>query len=401
MAGMSIGAGLLMAATIFTLVRSWTVWGKNALGEVLGHPLFWATLAIFLSSFFSLAGAWISPPMGEAAGGFRELKKLHHFLYPFVTALALLHSSDALERHPFWKLWGGMGIFCAIIAALQFFGGDLFPADWLQHRFFRAAGTTGRFHGQGVMFFHLSFASCLTFVAAAGLARVLWPLKWDRARQRFFWLAVAISGFLAVYFSFSRISLVGLLFVAVVLGFLKKPIWGIVALVLFAAAGAGLFTYSQSLYDRFEHSRAGIHERTLMWESAWEMFKDRPLTGFGFGRSGRYTATYAERILGKPPEFSSHAHNNILDTLAATGLLGLLAFLFWWFVLLISAWRSFVWSGEEPGRDRWLPAAALAAIIAFQVNGLTQVNFWDGKSQHTLMIWAGVVLALSLRRKRA
>jgi MYXO-CTERM domain-containing protein len=34
------------------------------------------------------------------------------------------------------------------------------------------------------------------------------------------------------------------------------------------------------------------------------------------------------------------------------------------------------------------------------VNGLTQVNFWDGKSQHTLMLWAGVVLALAIRRRR-
>ena len=45
------------------------------------------------------------------------------------------------------------------------------------------------------------------------------------------------------------------------------------------------------------------------------------------------------------------------------------------------------------------PAAALAGLLAFQVNGITQVNFWDGKSQHTLMIWAGVVLS-QLKRKQ-
>jgi O-antigen ligase len=99
-------------------------------------------------------------------------------------------------------------------------------------------------------------------------------------------------------------------------------------------------------------------------------------------------------VLGHKPLFSSHAHNNILDVLASTGVFGLIAFLAWWILLWRYLWQSF-W--RSPPELRWLPAACLAAFVAFQVNGLTQVNFFDGKSEHSLMLWAGISLALFYR----
>lgn len=396
MAGMSIGGAIFIAGSAWSLARGWRQWGRRALVEVARGPWAWATFALFVSAFLSLLGAALFPPVGEPLTGFAELKKFHHFLYPPLIALAFLYTADEIERHPFWKFWGGMGIFCGILAVVQFFGAEIFPAPWLESRFFRAVGETGRFHAQGLMFFHLSFAACMTFVAVAGLARLLWPLRWDKAGTRFFWATVTLAGFAGVYFSFSRIALAGLVFVATVLGLLKRPLWGLIGFVLCVGIGTAAWFESSSLRDRFTQSRGSTIERELMWHAAWDMFRDRPLTGFGMGRSGHFTPIYAERILGTKTWFSSHAHNNVLDTLAAMGILGLLSYLFWWGVVLGSAFLSF-----REARDRWLPAAAFAGLLAFQVNGLTQVNFWDGKSQHTLMLWAGVVLALAVRRRRA
>jgi O-antigen ligase len=393
MAGMSIGAGVFLLASVWAIARSPEV--RKSLRQMLSHPLTWATFAFFLVAWASLVAANSSVPLGIPVSGYGELKKFHHFLYPAVVALAFLFTGDALEKHPFWKIWGGMGIFCGLLAVLQFFGADLFPAAWLGSRFFRPVGQTGRFHGQGLMFFHLSFASCMSFVAAAGVARVLWPLRWDGRKEKIFWGLVALVGSFGVYFSYSRIALAGLAVLVAFLCFLKKPLWGALAAVLVVAAGFALWRESPSLRLRFELSTGSNAERILMWESAWKMFEDRPLLGFGFGRSGTYTPAYAEKILGKKPWFTSHAHDNFLDELAANGLLGLLAYLSWWLVLFVSAWKSFL-----AAKEKWLPAAALGAFLVFQVNGLTQVNFWDGKSQHTLMIWAGVTLALALRRIR-
>jgi O-antigen ligase len=395
MAGMSVGGGLFLAASLWSLGRSWKAGAGRRVGEAFRHPISWFSLALFAVSLLSLAWAWISPPLGEPVSGFKELKKFHHFLYPPFIALAFLYTADEMEKHPFWKFWGAMGVFCALLACAQFFGADLFPAAWLESRFFRAVGSTGRFHGQGLMFFHLSFAACLNFVAAAGLARLLWPLKWDGKKERLFWLAVTAAGFLSVFLSYSRIAMAAILVIAAFLFFLKKPVWGVMMAVVLAIASLALWREVPSLRERFEQASGSNAERKLMWESAWDMFEDRPWLGFGFGRSGAYTPVYAEKILGSKPWFTSHAHNNVLDALASTGALGLLAFLGWWGAIFISAWRSF-----RSATEKWLPAAALGAFLAFQVNGLTQVNFWDGKSQHTMMIWAGVVLALSLRRRR-
>ena len=85
--------------------------------------------------------------------------------------------------------------------------------------------------------------------------------------------------------------------------------------------------------------------------------------------------------------------------LAATGAIGFTAFLAWWGFLFWASWRAF---RRAPAHERWLPAAAITGFLAFQVNGLTQVNYWDGKSEHALMLWTGVAVALWIReRKRA
>jgi O-antigen ligase len=393
MAGMSIGGTLFVLCSIFVLAKNWNAVFSIEFRRIAKDPYLWISLGFFLVCLASLISAHLDPPFAEAAKGFREIKKFHYFFYPILISWAFLFLSDSLDRHPFWKFWGGMAIFSGILACLQFFGSALFPEPWLQNRFFRAIGETGRFHGQGLMFFHLSFASCFTFVAALGLAKSLW---WEKTQSgRWFWVAVALAGFFGLFFSYSRTGFLALVAVGVGLCFLKKPLWGLFSSIGFLLLAMVLWFSSPVLQKRFEDNAAGFqHERVLMWESAWAMFKDRPILGFGFGRSGDYTSQYAEKIIGRKPHFSSHPHNNILDALAATGIFGLAAYLLWFGYLFVSSWKSFRF-GNYPA----LAAGAFISLIGFQINGLTQVNFWDGKSQHTLMIFAGLILALEWKRK--
>jgi len=389
MAGMGIGGGLFVLATVFFLgtekkalfTPSWLVY------------YLWPTFLVLVAAFLSLAAAQIWPPLEEASLGFRELKKFHYFLYPPLVAWAFLKLSDRLECHPFWTAWGGMVLFSGLLAILQFFGTDIFPESWLKGRFFRPVGETGRFHGQGLMFFHLSFASSMCFGVAASGARILWPEKWDSRGRKFFWWSVFVAALAGAFFSYSRIALVAIVAILVILGFLKRPALGLIVSGLCLFLGLIIWWQSPSLRARFEQTQSGNWERRLMWSSALDMAAERPLIGFGFGRSGRYTPHFAEKIIGVKTPFSSHAHNNILDTLAATGLIGLLGYLAWFGSLFYWAWVAF---REKPS---WVAAAALAAMVGFQINGFTQVNVWDGKSQHSLMIWAGVIIALHYRAR--
>lgn len=398
MAGMSIGLGLFGAASLWFFAASWKREGKNLLREVFNTPFSWISLALFLASLLSLLVAMAFPVEGSTAGPLlSSLKKYHYFLFPPLFAAAFLEADDTLEKHRFWRPWILFAGLLGVIATIQFFGADLFPEPWLENRFFRAAGRTGRFHGQGLMYFHLSFASCMCFVAATAWARVIFPLRGDSRKQTLYWLAGSLLVTAGVYFSYSRIALAAVALALVALAVMRKPRYGVAAVAVLWAIWMVAWNFSPSLRLRFVDNVAGTVERTRMWRSAWHMFLDRPLTGIGFSRTGELSPWYARNMFTDSNHFTSHAHNNFLDIMAATGSLGTISFLAWWVFLM----GAVVWVFyRSPKEQRWLPAAVFAGFLAFHVNGLTQVNFWDAKSEHTLMIFAGLAIALWLREKR-
>ena len=396
MAGMGIGGGIFLLTSAVLLFRSWKRGGAEMLGYFRSSAWAYLSLAYFLVSLLSLWIANANPLVPEMPMGFAELKKFHYFLYPPLVALALLQSSDELEEHSLWRVWGVVGTLLGLTAIAQFWASEIFPAEWLENRFFRRIGTTPRFHAQGIMYFHLSFASCMSFLAGLGLARALWPRLHDTRSSRALWAGLGFLSMLAVFYSYSRISFFAMAALLAFLCFLKRPLWGVIAALLLVVAGGVAWQKSETLQRRWIDTQVGNQERVLMWESAWTMFRDRPLTGVGFGRTGEHSPAYATRILGYRPQFTSHAHNNVLDALGSTGILGFLCYLLWWGLLFWIAVRAF---RASPSEERWLPAAVLAGFVAFQINGITQINFWDGKSETMLMIWVGIALALSMRMK--
>lgn len=59
--------------------------------------------------------------------------------------------------------------------------------------------------------------------------------------------------------------------------------------------------------------------RTNIWQGAWELFLQRPLTGNGFGVGGRYV--FVTTLAGSGEDWSS-VHNGVLELLTGVGLLG-------------------------------------------------------------------------------
>lgn len=395
MALMGIGSALFLLTSVWVLRQPES--RQSARDFLIGaKPWLLATGLYFGACLLSLIAARFFPVAANGLIGFSELKKFHFFFYPPLIALALNLTAESIEEHPFWKFWLGMGILSALTAITQFFARDLYPESWLDGRFFRQIGMNDHFHGQGFMFFHLSFASCMCFVSAAALARFYWPLRGEVGAKRWRWLGLSVLVFLGTFLSYSRTGAFALVAIVFLLSFLKRPLWGAITLAVAVVLAAGLWQWSPTLQGRWRNNQVGNLERVRMWESAGMMFRDRPITGVGMNRTGEYSPLYATKIFGQRPQFTSHAHNNILDSLASTGLVGFAAFLFWWGVLItgvIAAFRA------APKEERWLPAAALAGFLAFHVNGLTQINFWDGKTQHTLMIWVGISLAIIIRLK--
>ena len=169
-----------------------------------------------------------------------------------------------------------------------------------------------------------------------------------------------------------------------------------VILCCLLAVGAGLAQYppvvqrAQSITDTKNQSN---HERLLIWHSAYEMFKDHPVTGVGLGQ---YKDNYQKKYISpeaKEP-FLSHAHNNFMQMLAENGLIG-----FAGFMTLISCFIGYsfkrFWQEGNP-YALMMCASALALVL----QGLTEYNFGNGAVMKSFWLVQGCLLVLSQNWKK-
>lgn len=162
------------------------------------------------------------------------------------------------------------------------------------------------------------------------------------------------------------------------------------------AVGAGLTQYppvvqrAQSITDTKNQSN---HERLLIWHSAYEMFKDHPVTGVGLGQ---YKDNYQKKYISpeaKEP-LLAHAHNNFMQMLAENGLIG-----FAGFMTLISCFIGYsfkrFWQEGNP-YALMMCASALALVL----QGLTEYNFGNGAVMKSFWLVQGCLLVLSQNWKK-
>jgi O-antigen ligase len=118
-------------------------------------------------------------------------------------------------------------------------------------------------------------------------------------------------------------------------------------------------------------------ERLLLWESAGKMFYDHPLVGIGFGQFKELYQSQYISPLAKEPNLP-HAHNNFMQFLAETGIVGLTGFIYlFWTVLR----KSYTLYAAKLGEDIFL--AIFLSTIGLLVQGMTEYDFGDIQVMHT------------------
>lgn len=80
-----------------------------------------------------------------------------------------------------------------------------------------------------------------------------------------------------------------------------------------------------------------IVERLAHWQAAYYMANDQPFTGVGLGN---YEFMYAQYGIPSWPRPLGHAHNDYLNILAETGMIGLTAYLTAWAAILVWTLRA-------------------------------------------------------------
>jgi O-antigen ligase len=220
-------------------------------------------------------------------------------------------------------------------------------------------------------------------------------------RFRLLYLAAAGVNLLALVYAENRSTVIGLAFGAVTgsvifaaLHSAPRRRWiapavtlGLAFLVASVSAGIRAFPSSPLargapivLQRLAATNPAGMDEsRTMQWSAAIDGFKDRPLLGYGLENHNLvWSAHFDPGIYRSDTDVFDRTHNQYLELLATTGLIGTLTFLGIWLAIAVTLIRAY--------RDERLSAASIAILSGLQVAYAIYLFFWFVDLNST-MLW--------------
>ncbi len=119
------------------------------------------------------------------------------------------------------------------------------------------------------------------------------------------------------------------------------------------------------------------------WKSVPSMVKDYFLLGSGPGTFGTIYSKY-RLLLGRETQM---AHNNYLQVLVETGVVGLLAFLWIWIRFLKRGYKLII-IGEE---DRILILGCFAGVIGFMIHSFVDFGFYVPGITMIVLVFLGLI----------
>lgn len=154
-------------------------------------------------------------------------------------------------------------------------------------------------------------------------------------------------------------------------------------LLLLCCLGVALMSFKDPNFIQTQIVRRGSNqERIGCWLGALAALKEKPILGYGYLNYEPHSQEIKQKYHLPEADFGGHAHNDLLEILATSGILGGLFFLGW-----IIFWFKEVWARKDLVTQLVIPI-----VFGFLASGLTQVTFNDGENAFFLML----VYALSL-----
>jgi O-antigen ligase len=235
---------------------------------------------------------------------------------------------------------------------------------------------------QGTLGHYMTYSGLLMLVIGVALARVLFGLG-ERT-----WAALVMPALaVAVALSFTRSAAVGACAAAGLLLALKDfrllAVLPVVAAVFFAAAPGKVAARMTSMFNQQDATR---RDRVAMLREGQHMIQAHPLTGVGPNMVLRVYPEY--RDADAVEKLNPHLHNVPLQIAAERGLPALGIWLWFLGTLALDLGRLF-----HAGRQRFLAAAALAAIASMLAAGLFEYNFGDSEFLMLFLIIATLPFA--------
>ncbi|EGI77380.1 membrane spanning protein involved in lipopolysaccharide biosynthesis [Hylemonella gracilis ATCC 19624] len=317
----------------------------------------------------------------------------NYWQYVFILVLSVLALATVTQANPIGLLWGL--VVAALLAAWHGF------YDTVIQGMPRASGLSGF----PIRFGNWSMIIAMLLVLFSALSTQM------RVRSRICLLALAMLAMFASMASGSRSSLLPLpLLIAMLLIFRKDRFhrWILVIGLMGTILSGVILLNSDTLQQKLRLTEivqdiqqvkknnfdTSIGARFGMWEAAWQMFLRHPFIGIGI--TG-YQPELKEMITrGEIPTFRpwSHAHSDMLHSMATRGIVGLLAYLgiiLGPLVFFIRCLRHAISTGDA--HQRVHAAAGILTIGSVFAFGLVSVVIY--KSAFNGMTYALLVCVLA------
>jgi O-antigen ligase len=380
MSALRIGLCLLFAFCVLALgaVEVWSI----SIMEIGAAALFvwWAVVTCRSSNPKIYWSPLHAPVLGLWAIGFFQLL-LHGTVYPYLTRVMLLKLAAYLlvlfllaqafrERRDLQRLsWFVMafGFLISLLAIIQHFTSrsEIYWMSELKIEGDPFGPYVNRNHFAG--FIELTLPTGLALMAFRGVKRDLFPLA----------TLLTIVPVSAMILSASRGGIIGFGLEIVVLVLLarSRKAWRgqgatIAAIVALLAVAVVAWVGTSRAFERF--SGTTIHEATLgrrasMFRGAAHIFLDHPIKGCGLGTLIDVFPGYENAYDGK---LIDHVHDDYIETLAETGVLGGICGVMFLWVLYREGRKNFI--AEQGHFSRGLHAGAIMAV-----SGLLWHSFVD------------------------
>ncbi len=335
--------------------------------------------AIFLSACLGV-DFWRSVwSRGERMVG---LFALFHYLLFFIVWVYFLTKEEWLML---WRWFVRIGMLVLLLAIVQL----IFPQFLYNFGSDRVASTLGNpvYLGNFALFLFFSSA-CFYFSFKKEDIR-----RWE-------WLGASFLSLFILFNTQTRGAIIGLLAGIVVTGgiFLleknhsaleKKVVSCLIAFVVMFPVAILIMAYSGvtphlPVVNRFVSAIREDSTRVVFWKMAYLGWKERPWTGWGWENFyDLANAHYLPELLrfGAHEEWVDNAHNTVLNTLATTGIMGVVAYVALYGVLFFVLFKKYYTSTSAErvfvsGLISFLVAHFVANLFAFedQVSYLT--FFW-------------------------
>jgi len=246
----------------------------------------------------------------------------------------------------------------------------------------------------------------------------------EKIRLRIFYLCLTLILFWALICTLTRSSWLGLFIGFVYLLFnlifhereiiQKNRFWLILIFLLFflfliSSPQSKVGGYNPTVIERLTEIKEAkkviygpLHQRFLIWSCAWDMVKEQPLLGKGWGTFELFYPFYQGKYLverwSNLRTHANNAHNEVLEIASQTGLVGL--GIFFWLWLVFYRWIFSLPKSQGEKKEKILIFALAAGITSVLVDNFLNVSLHFAVPAFFFFWYLGILVNLGIRREK-